>query len=103
MATTRESIDATIRARNPHIEVCDNGVCQHWTAGDAVYEAWVTTTVEDHAQAEATLAAEEVKQLDIAQRREQVTMFLAALESGKATPQQMQAALAHLLRRELGQ
>ena len=47
----RETIESTIRQRTPTIEVCDNGACQTWSAGDPAYEAWVARTVDEHVAA----------------------------------------------------
>lgn len=89
----RDTIETTIRQRNPTIEVCDNGDCQTWRAGDAAYEAWVAATVDEHVAAQAVIAEDDAhRQLAQAVRTE------LDLLDGAATLAQTRTILARLIR-----
>lgn len=89
---TRESIEATIR-QTPSIEVCDNGACQTWSAGDAAYEAWVARTVDEHVAAQAVIAEDDARR----QLAQDVRTALDLLD-GAATLAQTRTILARLIR-----
>ena len=56
----------------------------------------------DRAQLQAAHDAEQAADVARKAGRDEASVLLAALEAGKATDQQVQAALAYLLRREIG-
>ena len=89
----RETIETTIRQRNPTIEVCDNGDCQTWRTGDPAYEAWVANTVAEHEAAQAVLQEQDARRL-LAQ---EVRTALDLLDNG-ATLAQTRTILARLIR-----
>lgn len=89
----RDTVDATIRQRTPAIEVCDNGVCQTWSAGDDAYEAWVARTVDEHVAAQAVIAEDDARR----QLAQDVRTALDLLD-GAATLAQTRTILAKLIR-----
>ena len=89
----RDTVDATIRQRTPAIEVCDNGVCQTWSAGAAAYETWVAATVDEHVAAQAVIAEDDARR----QLAQDVRTALALLDSA-ATLAQTRTILARLIR-----
>jgi hypothetical protein len=90
---TREQIEAEIRQQTPTIEVCSNGACQQWTTGDDAYEAWLTSTVDEHVAADAVMREEDARKL-LAQ---EVRTALDLLDNG-ATLAQTRTILARLIR-----
>ena len=89
----RDTVDATIRQRTPAIEVCDNGVCQTWSAGAAAYETWVAATVDEHVAAQAVIAEDDARR----QLAQEVRTALALLDSAATLPQ-TRTILAKLIR-----
>lgn len=94
-----QEIADRIRAEHPEVSVASFGRGQTPKVAplnDEAREQWISEAVEVEHQRQ-TREAEQVTQAD------EAAQLLAALESGKATNAQMQAALALLLRRELGE
>ena len=89
----RDTFDAAIRQRTPTLEVCDNGVCQTWSAGAAAYETWVAATVDEHVAAQAVIAEDDARR----QLAQDVRTALDLLD-GAATLAQTRTILAKLIR-----
>lgn len=96
---TKQEIADRIRAENPEPTVASFGKGQTPKVAplqDDAREQWIADAVEIEHQRQTRESEDQTK-------RDERLALIAAVESGKATNAQMQAALALLLRRDLGE